>query len=44
MSPSSNWQRLAWAGAFLLMVLVLGVNLGIRLLTGKRVVQASRAD
>jgi phosphate ABC transporter permease subunit PstA len=43
-SPSPNWQRLAWAGAFLLMVLVLGVNLSIRLLAGKRVVQASRAD
>jgi phosphate transport system permease protein len=43
-SPSDNWQRLAWGGAFLLMVLVLGVNLGIRLITGKRVVQASRAD
>ncbi len=43
-SVSDNWQRQAWAGAFLLMVLVLGVNLGIRLLTGKREVQASRAD
>ncbi len=43
-SSSENWKQLAWAGAFLLMVLVLGVNLGIRLITGKRVVQASRAD
>jgi phosphate transport system permease protein len=43
-SASDNWQRQAWAGAFLLMALVLGVNLGIRLLAGKRVVQASRAD
>jgi phosphate transport system permease protein len=44
MSASDNWQRLAWAAAFLLMILVLGVNLGIRLITGKRVVSASRAD
>jgi phosphate transport system permease protein len=43
-SPSANWQRQAWAGAFLLMVLVLAANFGIRALTGKRVVQASRAD
>jgi phosphate transport system permease protein len=42
--PSENWNRQAWAGAFLLMVLVLLLNFGIRFLTGKRVVQASRAD
>ena len=43
-SPSPNWQRQAWAAAFLLMTLVLLVNVGIRAATGKRVVQASRAD
>src|SRR5204863_8183065 len=43
-SPSDNWQRQAWAAAFLLMVLVLLLNFGIRFLTGKRIVQASRAD
>jgi phosphate transport system permease protein len=43
-SVSDNWQRQAWAGAFLLMAMVLLLNFGIRLLTGKRVVQASRAD
>jgi ABC-type phosphate transport system permease subunit len=43
-SPSHNCQRLAWAEAFLLMVRVLGVNLGIRLIRGKRVVQAIRTD
>lgn len=43
-SPFENWQRLAWGAAFLLMVLVLLLNFGIRLATGKRVVQASRAD
>jgi phosphate transport system permease protein len=42
--PSENWNRQAWAGAFLLMVLVLLLNFGIRFATGKRVVQASRAD
>ena len=43
-SPSANWNRQAWAGAFLLMAMVLLLNFGIRLVTGKRVVQASRAD
>ena len=43
-SSYPDLQRQGWAAAFLLMALVLGVNLGIRLLTGKRVVQASRAD
>jgi phosphate transport system permease protein len=43
-SPSPNWQRQAWAAAFLLMALVLLLNFGIRAVTGKRVVQASRAD
>ncbi len=43
-SPSPNWQRQAWAAAFLLMALVLLVNVGIRAAAGKRVVLASRAD
>lgn len=43
-SPFENWQRLAWGAAFLLMVLVLLLNFGVRIATGKRVVQASRAD
>jgi len=43
-SPSENWNRQAWAGAFLLMAMVLLLNFGIRLATGRRVVQASRAD
>jgi phosphate transport system permease protein len=43
-SAFDNLQRQAWAGAFLLMAMVLLLNFGIRLLTGKRVVQASRAD
>ncbi len=42
--PSENWNRQAWAGAFLLMILVLLLNFGIRFVTGKRVAQASRAE
>jgi phosphate transport system permease protein len=42
--PSDNWNRQAWAAAFLLMTLVLLLNFAIRLVTGKRQVQASRAD
>jgi phosphate transport system permease protein len=37
-------EQQAWAAAFILMVLVLTLNFGIRLLTGKRIVLASRAD
>ncbi|MFQ3591936.1 MAG: phosphate ABC transporter permease subunit PstC [Gemmataceae bacterium] len=43
-SAFENQQRQAWAAAFVLMSLVLLLNFGIRLVTGKRVVQASRAD
>src|SRR5262249_18464067 len=41
---SENQKQLAWAGAFLLMVLVLLFNFGIRLIAGQRVVSAARAD
>jgi phosphate transport system permease protein len=37
-------KRLAWAAAFVLLAVVMSVNVGIRFLTGKRVVLASRAD
>jgi phosphate transport system permease protein len=37
-------KRLAWAAAFVLLAVVMLVNIGIRFLTGKRVVLASRAD
>jgi phosphate transport system permease protein len=43
-SPYPDWHRKAWAAALVLMVLVLLLNFGIRLVTGKRVVQAARAD
>jgi phosphate transport system permease protein len=37
-------KNLAWAGAFVLVVVVLCLNVGVRLLAGKRVVAAARAD
>ena len=42
--PKPSDTDLAWAGAFVLLVLVLLLNLGTRLLSGKRVVAASQAD
>jgi phosphate transport system permease protein len=41
---SPNQQKIAWGAAFLLMMLVLLLNFGIRLVTGQRVVSAARAD
>jgi phosphate transport system permease protein len=43
-SPYPDLNRKAWAAALVLMVLVMLLNFGIRLATGKRVVQAARAD
>lgn len=37
-------ERQAWAAAFVLLSFVMLMNIGIRVLTGKRVVLASRAD
>ena len=37
MSPYENWQRLAWAGVFLITVAVLGLNILARVLTRVRV-------
>jgi hypothetical protein len=37
-------QRLAWAAAFVRLAVVMILNVGIRLVTGKRVVSAARAD
>lgn len=42
--PKPSDTDLAWAGAFVLLILVLVLNLGTRLLSGQRVVAASRAD
>jgi phosphate transport system permease protein len=44
LSDSQVEQRQAWAGALVLLVLVMLLNVGIRLITGKRVLQATRAD
>ncbi|MFZ8933088.1 MAG: phosphate ABC transporter permease PstA [Bacteriovoracaceae bacterium] len=34
-SPYADWQRQAWAGSFLLIIIVLGVNLGVRFYLNK---------
>lgn len=39
-----DWERQAWAAALVLLVVVMTLNIGIRLVTGKRVVMATRAD
>ncbi len=44
LSDSSQEKHLAWAGALVLLVLVMLLNVGIRALTGKRVLSATRAD
>ncbi len=43
-NPDPDDIRLAWAGAFVLIVIVLCLNIGTRLASGKRQVAASRAD
>jgi phosphate transport system permease protein len=35
MSPYDDWQRLAWGGACLITLLVLGINIAARLLFRK---------
>ncbi|MFO0821813.1 MAG: phosphate ABC transporter permease subunit PstC [Gemmataceae bacterium] len=42
--PDEVLKNLAWAGAFVLVVVVLLLNISVRLLAGKRVVAAARAD
>jgi phosphate transport system permease protein len=36
LSPYVDWQRQAWAAAFLLMVLVLGISVLVRWLSNRR--------
>lgn len=36
LSPYPDWQRQAWAGAFLLVVLVLGINILVRSISNRR--------
>ncbi len=35
-SPYDNWQRQAWAGALVLLLMVAGINISVRLLTRER--------
>jgi phosphate transport system permease protein len=42
--PDPERNRQAWAAAFVLLSLVMLLNFGIRLLTGKRAISATRAD
>ena len=43
-SPYADWREQAWGGTLVLLAFVMLVNVGIRLLAGKRVVAASRGD
>src|SRR5262249_21135801 len=43
-SPYQDWQRPARAAALVLLIIVMALNVGIRLLAGKRVLLASRAE
>jgi phosphate transport system permease protein len=43
-SPYATEQRLAWGGAVVLLVFVVLLNIGIRVLAGRRVVSAARAE
>jgi len=36
MSPYADWQRQAWAAAFLLVILVLGINIVVRLVSSRK--------
>jgi phosphate transport system permease protein len=35
-SPYDDWHRQAWAGAFILLLLVLAINVGVRFFTRDR--------
>jgi phosphate transport system permease protein len=43
-SADAGEQKLAWGGAFVLLTFVIALNVGIRVLAGKRLVSAARAD
>ena len=43
-SSSAEERQQAWAAALVLLAVVMILNVGIRLITGRRQVQASRAD
>jgi phosphate transport system permease protein len=44
LSDDLEERRQAWAGAFVLLAFVILLNVGIRLITGRRALQASRAE
>ena len=44
MSPYEDYQRQAWAAAFVLVAAIMVLNVGVRLLSGKRVILAGQAD
>ena len=43
-SPYPEWHRQAWAAAFVLVRRIMILNVGVRWMSGKRLVQASQAD
>jgi len=43
-SPYPDWHRKAWAAALVLLIVVMLLNFGIRFVTGKRQIMASKAD
>ncbi len=43
-SPYEDWHRQAWGAALVLLVVVMVLNFGIRVASGKRIVLASHAD
>ena len=43
-SSFADWQQQAWGGALVLLAVVMLLNVGVRLVAGKRLVAASRAD
>ena len=43
-SPYADWRDQAWGGAVVLLAVVMVLNVGIRMVAGKRVVAAARAD
>lgn len=43
-SPYEDWHRQAWAAAFVLVSAIMILNIGVRLLAGKRIMVASQAD
>jgi phosphate transport system permease protein len=43
-SPYEDWHQKAWGAALVLLGFVMALNIGVRLLAGKRVVAASQGD